>query len=875
MKIVKKLISIVLSLLMFISAFTIVSFSVGSVSIDTVSSGAIGGQTGDCNWQYISALGKLIISGSGAMGYIEDSVSQPWADYSENIKFIQIDEGVTEISDYAFYELNISEVSIPNTVETIGNEAFYCTQLKKITIPDSVTVIKEKAFSSCHNLESVTIGSGVELIGKDAFNWDEFAPEDYEINYPYFDRVNITDLSKWCSIKFENEGSNPLCFGMNIYNDNKLVTDLQIPSGVKTISNYAFVNSSIYSVSLFDSVETIGVSSFEGCSELKELKISKSLKRVNENAFFNNSSLSNVYYEGTQEDWYAVDFYNGNNNLLSAKISYEYNPNAQQTEPSTGDKLINGYYPVGSTELFGLFWQPNHKYIMNYYAGYYYVDISNVSSGNYECKTIYYNNGEYEWHPGGMGNSLQINVNDDNSTVRIVLKPSSVDEYNVLYEEIYGPWESVPAFTLPAEPTNPTEPSTKATDPLTTPVQPTTQAAESTEPVAITESGIYLNNKKYNCSVGDTIIYRVDLQSDSLISCGQFSLEYPSDIIEFEIENIPNLSNCVLNHRQKNTLAFNFLTLNSPLDFTENKLLLEFRFKVIKSGAGTIRLNKEILSCVDSTGDILDIIDYSHFNESLIVNSVSTTVKLNKSSGIVYRKGQLQIKSTVTNGKGKTTYKSSNIKVAKVNSSGKVTGEKKGTAIITVTNNGVSEKFKVTVKNPKLNLTKKTITAGKSFNIRITGQVGTPKFSSSNKKVTTVTSSGKVKGIKKGTATIKVKTNGLTLKCKITVQPNYQKYKGTWKNGKNKIVIKSVKGSKIKAYLFTQFITYERVAYANVSGTIKDNSVKLYFKNDGWFNKGYCILEFKKNSINAKTKITYRNPSANANLYINGTFKKK
>lgn len=1008
MKNIKSLLSLGIALLMVISLFNTSVVTAIAVDTNVVSSGAIGGTVGECTWQYVSAIGKLIISGNGSMGCIEDEYNQPWADYSENINCVQIDEGVTEISDYAFYELNISEVSIPNTVETIGNEAFYCTQLKKITIPDSVTVIKEKAFSSCHNLESVTIGSGVELIGKDAFNWDEFAPEDYEINYPYFDRVNITDLSKWCSIKFDNAGSNPLYSGNNIYIDNKNVTALKIPSGVKSISDYAFCGSSIKSVSLFDSVETIGESAFEGCSELKEVKIPKSLKQVNENAFLNASALNKVCYEGKQDEWYNIDFYNGNSNLLNAEIVYNYisnesesvpvhkyyyehlyiagdsngdsgflhginwtptaaanemvttdgvcytitfngvgagtynwkicaddswtvqwglgdgvdngiavyqgmnlklnvtaysdvtitvdfsnynpetnnsvkynviivpnqnattEPTSKQTEPSTDNKLINGYYPVGSAELFGMYWQPNQKHRMNYYAGYYYVDITNVKSGDYECKVIYYDNGSYEWYPDGMGNGLNFYV-DDNSTVRIILNPHSREPY----VEIYNPGETVPTFKPPVEPTNPTEPSTKATDPLTTPVQPTTQAAESTEPVAITESGIYLNNKKYNCSVGDTIIYRVYLQSDSLISCGQFSLEYPSDIIEFEIENIPNLSNCVLNHRQKNILAFNFLTLNGPLDFTENKLLLEFRFKVIKSGAGTIRLNKEILSYVDSTGDILDIIDYSYFNESLIVNSVSTTVKLNKSSGIVYRKGQLQIKSTVTNGKGKTTYKSSNIKVAKVNSSGKVTGEKKGTAIITVTNNEVSAKFKVTVKNPKLNLTKKTITVGKSFNIKITGQVGTPKFSSSNKKVTTVTSSGKVKGIKKGTATIKVKTNGLTLKCKVTVQPNYQKYKGTWKKGKNKIVIKSVKGSKIKAYLFTQFIAYDRVAYANVSGAIKNNSVKLYFKNDGWFNKGYCILKFKKKSINAKTKITHRNPSANANLYINGTFKKK
>ncbi|MCH5303904.1 MAG: leucine-rich repeat protein, partial [Ruminococcus sp.] len=148
----------------------------------------------------------------------------------------------------------------------------------------------------------------------------------------------------------------------------------------------------------------------------------------------------------------------------------------------------------------------------------------------------------------------------------------------------------------------------------------------------------------------------------------------------------------------------------------------------------------------------------------------TTTITLKKSSAAVYVKGTTQISATVKNGNGKTTYKSSNSKIAKVSSSGKITGVKKGTATITVTNNGVSKSFKVTVKNPKLNKTKKTLKKGKSFTIKITGKVGKAKFTSSNKKVAKVNSKGKVTAKKKGKANITVKANGLKLKCKITVK---------------------------------------------------------------------------------------------------------
>ena len=147
-----------------------------------------------------------------------------------------------------------------------------------------------------------------------------------------------------------------------------------------------------------------------------------------------------------------------------------------------------------------------------------------------------------------------------------------------------------------------------------------------------------------------------------------------------------------------------------------------------------------------------------------------TSITLAKSSAQVYVKGTVQIKATVKNGNGKTQYKSSNTKVARVNSSGKITGVKKGSATITVTNNGVSKKFTVKVKNPTLNKTNKRMKKGSTFTLKITGKVGNAKFTSSNKKIASVNGNGKITAKKKGKATITVKTNGMKLKCKITVK---------------------------------------------------------------------------------------------------------
>lgn len=146
-------------------------------------------------------------------------------------------------------------------------------------------------------------------------------------------------------------------------------------------------------------------------------------------------------------------------------------------------------------------------------------------------------------------------------------------------------------------------------------------------------------------------------------------------------------------------------------------------------------------------------------------------ITLAKSKTSLYIKGTYKIKSKVENGKGATTYTSSNPKIAKVDKNGKVTALKKGTAKITVANNGAEKKFTVKVKNPKLKRSKKTIKIGKTYKIKIIGQKGKAKFKSDNKKIAAVTKTGKIKAKKKGKATITVTTNGkIKLKFRVKVK---------------------------------------------------------------------------------------------------------
>jgi hypothetical protein len=147
-----------------------------------------------------------------------------------------------------------------------------------------------------------------------------------------------------------------------------------------------------------------------------------------------------------------------------------------------------------------------------------------------------------------------------------------------------------------------------------------------------------------------------------------------------------------------------------------------------------------------------------------------TEVTLKSYSATVYRTGTTTIKATVKNSKGTTTYTTGNKNVATVNSKGVVTAKSAGTTKIKVANNQVFKIFTVTVKNPTLNVKSKQLKPNKTFTLKITGKIGKATFTSGNSKIAKVNSSGKVIAKKKGNTTILVKTNGITLKCKVKVK---------------------------------------------------------------------------------------------------------
>ena len=172
-----------------------------------------------------------------------------------------------------------------------------------------------------------------------------------------------------------------------------------------------------------------------------------------------------------------------------------------------------------------------------------------------------------------------------------------------------------------------------------------------------------------------------------------------------------------------------------------------------------------------------------------------TKITLNKTNASIEKGKTLQLKATVTptnaTDKG-VTWKSSNTKIATVSSTGKVTAKTVGTVTIScMAKDGSGKKAicRITVKNPvikvtkiTLNKTKATLVKGESMSLKatVTPTNTTNKgvtWKSSNTRIATVSSTGKVTAKAVGTVTISCTAkdgSGKKATCRITVR-NYTK----------------------------------------------------------------------------------------------------
>lgn len=194
-----------------------------------------------------------------------------------------------------------------------------CETLQKLTIGSGVQKIGKYAFSDCKNLESLIISKGVEVIEDSAFRGCEKLEEVYlpetlkKIGKNAFqDCLGLKKITIPAGIKEIDVGVFKNCInleeieipegvkviGASAFENCRKLKITRIPSTVVTIGNSAFEGcESIESIRLPTGVESLGDGAFKGCTELEDAIININLQDVGNAAFQNCSKLSSVIFE--------------------------------------------------------------------------------------------------------------------------------------------------------------------------------------------------------------------------------------------------------------------------------------------------------------------------------------------------------------------------------------------------------------------------------------------------------------------------------------------------------------------------------------------------------------------------------------------------
>ena len=312
--------------------------------------------------------------------------------------------GLTQLSDSLFEDCaGLTEVNIPQSVTAIGENAFKgCKALAVISIPDGVKTIGKEAFASCTAVEELKIPAGVERIGESAFKgtniesvifdgtkerWTAIGGETSGIDIEkirhscdkgsawHGDGGEHWHECSWCGMVSDKaahgdkgDGTCKVCGAKlsDVLAEGTLagLSWSLARSGVLTISGSGELpelandgtsvpwkkhSDIIIEVVIKSGVTGVGSGAFMGCTALKKVSISDTVKKLDLNAFSGCTALEAFAVEDGNEAYASADgvLFNAGKTLL---ISCPVGKTGAYTVPETVTEIEKSAFAASGVE---------------------------------------------------------------------------------------------------------------------------------------------------------------------------------------------------------------------------------------------------------------------------------------------------------------------------------------------------------------------------------------------------------------------------------------------------------------------------------------------------------------------------------------------
>ena len=254
----------------------------------------LSGDDGSISWRYDPDTDTLIVSGTGSMrtySYSSGKTTAPWSPFCNTVKHLVIEDGITRVGACAFYG---------------------CVLLEDVSLPDSVTYLAYNAFQNCYALQRIALSEFVTGLGVGVF----------------YNCTGLTEIYYNAAVSGSfNTGSKEF-YSAGTSGEGVTVTIgpavESVPANLFHISDSdpAVRRPKIKTVIFENGATEIGSQAFRNCDKMTSLTLPNSIETISENAFYGCSSLTDVYYNGTQEEWNEVTILSGNDVFNSVTMHF-------------------------------------------------------------------------------------------------------------------------------------------------------------------------------------------------------------------------------------------------------------------------------------------------------------------------------------------------------------------------------------------------------------------------------------------------------------------------------------------------------------------------------------------------------------------------